>query len=127
MLLAVSVTTVLKLLIKASISVPSISKTRGGANFPPLAARKNSAMLGSLSFSRLNLMKRKKKTNKKTQTQKQTNTSLQPLLWSRGLVASQFGKMHSLHLPPDPTLGEVKGWGRGRGGGGEGVCSLCGF
>ena len=46
----------LKLLIKASISVSWFSKVRSGASFPPIIARKMSAMLGSLSFSRLNLI-----------------------------------------------------------------------
>ena len=56
MLLAVFVTAVLKLLINASISVSRFSRARSGANFPPIVARKISAMLGSLSFSRLNLI-----------------------------------------------------------------------
>ena len=56
MLLAVSVMAVLKLLIKASISVSWFSRARSGANFPPILARKISAMLGSLGFSRLNLI-----------------------------------------------------------------------
>ena len=55
-MLAVSVTAVLKLLIKASISVSLFSRERSGANFPPIVARKISAMLGSLSFSSLNLI-----------------------------------------------------------------------
>ena len=56
MLLAVSITAVLKMLIKASISLSWFSRERSGANFPPIVARKISAMLGSLSFSRLNLI-----------------------------------------------------------------------
>ena len=55
MLLAVSVTAVLTLLIKASISVSWFSRARRGANYPPIVAWKISAMFGSLSFSRLNL------------------------------------------------------------------------
>ena len=55
MLLAVSVTAVLKLLIKASI-LSWFSRMRSAANFPPIVAWKISAMLGSLSFSRLNLI-----------------------------------------------------------------------
>ena len=58
MLLAVSVTAVLKLLIKASISVSWFSRVRSEANFPPIVAQKMSAMLGSMSFSRLNLILR---------------------------------------------------------------------
>ena len=54
MLLAVPVTVELKLLIKASISVSWFSRKGSGANFPPIVARKISAMLGSLSFSILN-------------------------------------------------------------------------
>ena len=56
MLLAVSVTALLKLFIKASISVSLFSRARSGANFPLIVARQISAMMGSLSFSRLNLI-----------------------------------------------------------------------
>ena len=56
LLLAVSDTAVLKLLIKVSNSVSWLSRTRSGANFPPIVARKMSVVLGSLSFSRLNLI-----------------------------------------------------------------------
>ena len=54
--LVVSVTAVLKLLIKASVLVSWFSRARSEANFPPIVARKISAMMGSLTFSRLNLI-----------------------------------------------------------------------
>ena len=46
----------LKLLFKVSISVSWSSRVRSGANTSPIVPWKNSAMLGSLSFSRLNLI-----------------------------------------------------------------------
>ena len=53
MSLTVSVTAVLKLLIKVTISVTWLSKTRSATNFPLIFALKISAKFGSLSFSRL--------------------------------------------------------------------------
>ena len=53
--LAVSVTTVLKVVIIESMSVSSLFMMVRGANFPPIIAWKVSKTLGSFSFSRSNL------------------------------------------------------------------------
>ena len=50
MLLAVSVTAVLKLLIKASISVSWFSWASSGANFPPIFCWKNFCDVGVLEL-----------------------------------------------------------------------------
>ena len=54
-LLAVSVTTVLKVVIIESMSVSSLLMMVRGANFPPIIAWKVTNTLGSFSFSRSNL------------------------------------------------------------------------
>ena len=50
MLLAVSVTAMLKLLIKASILVSWFSRARSGANFPPIVAQKKFCNVEVLEF-----------------------------------------------------------------------------